>query len=68
MDMSKTDAAHVVEWLKEEVKENRQRFMTLYHDVSETSLLLITRAQRREELLKEKIRIAEDANVEILKL
>jgi len=64
MDMSKTDAAHVVEWLKEEVKENRQRFMTLYHDVSETSLLLITRAQRREELLKEKIRIAEEKKAE----
>ena len=62
--MSKTDATHVVEWLMEEVNVNRQRFMTLYHDVSETSLLLITRAQRREELLKEKIRIAEEKKAE----
>ena len=60
MDMSQTDAAHVLQWLKDEVEENRMRSLALFHDVTETSLLLITRAQRREELLKEKIVIAEE--------
>lgn len=59
VDISLSDAAQCIEWLDAQVESKHLRYMALYHDVTDTSLLLIGRAQKREELLKKKMRAAQ---------
>ena len=59
LDPTLTDAEHVIQWLDEQVDMEHMSYQALYHKVSETSLLLISKAQKRKEMLKEKLREAQ---------
>jgi len=59
LDPSLTDAEHVIQWLDEQVELEHMSYQALHDKVSETSLLLISKAQKRKEMLKEKMREAQ---------
>ena len=59
LDPTLTDAEHAIQWLDEQVDKENLRYQALCHDVSESSLLLITKAQKRKEMLKKRLREAQ---------
>lgn len=67
LDPTLTDAEHAIQWLDEQVDKENLRYQALYHDVSESSLLLITKAQKRKEMLKKRLREAQAKKDKALK-
>ena len=54
-DKDKSSATLLIEHLNEQVDKGKMRYDALFHTVTTTSLLAISKAQKREELLKKKI-------------
>ena len=54
----KSNAAQFIDYLNEEVRLKKKRYIAIYHVVTETSLLAVSKAQEREELLKKKMQEA----------
>lgn len=59
-DSKASDAQESMEWLEGEADGGRMSFVSLFHNVTESTLILITRDQARKELLKKKVREAQD--------